>query len=164
MAASHLANWLAWVTALLLGLSTWQFFKIEHQNEMIASISRQLSAQDDQINSLDAMRMQLASTTGKLALITAPGVEICALRPAGIEPMYPAARGVLYVAQDHQHWYLAMDGLVPRPTGESYQLWFHADDGAVNAGTFRVLPGTKMELSSESVPLVGTIFTSLIPA
>ena len=150
----------AGLTALFVGLSTWQFYKIEEQSEMITAISAELSAQSAQNEALITLRTQLASTNSRLALVTNPRVEICALRPVGPEAVYPAARGVLYVAENHQHWYLAMDGLEPRPTGESYQLWFHADDGTVNAGTFGVLPGSKMELSSETMPL-GTTAVSI---
>ena len=143
----------AGLTALFVGLSTWQFYKIEAQSEMIAAISAELSAQNALNETLAAMKTRLESTTDKLSLVTAPGVAICALRPVGAESMYPSARGVLWVAEDHQHWYLAMEGLQPRPRGESYQLWFHADAGIVDAGTFRVVPGTKMELSSKTMPL-----------
>jgi hypothetical protein len=141
------------LTALFLGLSTWQFYKLEEQSAMIAAISSELSAQSEQNETFVAMRTKLSTTTNRLSMITNPGVEICALRPVGADPMYPAARGILYVAPDHQNWYLSMEGLQPRPAGESYQLWFHAKEGTVDAGTFRIGSSSKMELSSETMPL-----------
>lgn len=162
--APYVNRWLlpvaAALTALFVGLSTWQFYKIEEQNVMIEEISSRLSAQMAQDEALVAVETQLASTNTSLALVTNPGVEICALRPVGPDAVYPAARGILYVAENHQHWYLAMEGLQPRPRGECYQLWFHAGDRAVDAGTFRVVSGTKIELSSESMPL-GTTAVSI---
>jgi hypothetical protein len=94
---------------------------------------------------LVSQRMERMRTN--FSLVTAPAVTISPLRPVG-EPS--RARGMLFVAPDHQHWYLAVHDL-PAP-GRAYQLWWVADDGTFSGGTFDTRAGEKMELSSETMP------------
>lgn len=59
---------------------------------------------------------------------------------------------MLYVAADHQHWYLALHGLQPSQAGRRYQLWFLSDRGPVSAGLFDAAAGAPVGLSSETMP------------
>lgn len=96
----------------------------------------------------DAMRSQMQ-------LVTNLNTEICALRPpVGKPALQPAARGLLFVAEDHQHWYLKAEGLDPLEAGQTYQLWFVIEEGnlPVSAGTFEVVPGREVEMTSPEMP------------
>lgn len=92
------------------------------------------------------------SMRDKFALITSPAVQASPMRPAGSNPLQPAARGVLFVASDHQHWYLHLHGMEPAPAGKMYKLWFMAEGGPVSGGVFTARPGEPMELSSKEMP------------
>jgi hypothetical protein len=59
---------------------------------------------------------------------------------------------MLFVAADHQHWYLALQGLRPVGSGKAYKLWFVADQGMVDAGSFTIDPKAPIELSSKQMP------------
>ncbi len=83
------------------------------------------------------------------ALVTAPAVTISPLR--SVEGL-GTARGTLFVAPDHQHWYMALHGLPPAAAGRDYQLWWVAAEGTVSGGTFDTRPGETLELSSETMP------------
>ena len=103
----------------------------------------------ERAQALLAAREESSAARDQLAFVTQPGVEVCPLRPRAAVEGDPY--GVLYVAPDHQHWYLALRGLEPQPEGQAYQLWFVVEDGAVSAGTFTV-EGDQVELGSESMP------------
>jgi hypothetical protein len=89
---------------------------------------------------------------GNLSLVAQYAVEASPLQPVGEAPMFPTARGVLFVAPDHQHWYMSVRGLGPAGEGQVYQLWFVADAGTVSGGTFTAQPGEQADLSSEEMP------------
>src|SRR5262249_12646911 len=71
--------------------------------------------------------------------------------PPGQPPLQPEAHGMLFVAADHQHWYMALQGLQPAPAGQVYKLWFMADH-PVSSGSFTGRPGDPMDLSSKQSP------------
>ena len=96
-------------------------------------------------------REELAALRAQLALVTAPTTEVCPLRPPVGQPLAAEARGLLYVAADHQHWYLRAQGLEPPGEGRVYHLWFIVGDRPVSAGTFR-LEGTEGEMTSPTMP------------
>jgi hypothetical protein len=95
------------------------------------------------------VRRQMERMKTNFALVTAPEVTIRPLHPVG-EPS--RARAMLFVAPDHQHWYMAVHDLPPAAPGRDYQLWWVAGEGMVSGGTFDTRPGEKMELSSETMP------------
>src|SRR4030095_2325711 len=84
--------------------------------------------------------------------VTSPAVLVSPMRPSGEAPLQPGARGVLFVAADHQHWVLSLEGLQPPEAGKTYKLWFVADQGTVSAGSFTARPGEPVELSSKTMP------------
>ena len=167
-AAAPVESWSRWplrlaatVALALLGLSGWQLVRLEQQRQTIARTTGELRDSRQQAAELAELRDQLQGVQAKLSVVTSSGVEVCNLNPVGEEPLQPRSRGALYVAADHQHWYLKLDGLNPSPEGRAYQLWFITEGGRpVNAGTFNAEPGVRLELSSETMP-AGTVAVSI---
>lgn len=139
---------------LFLGLSVWLYSGLVQQNETIASLSREVEEARRQAAQAVAQAResgsQLDEMRERFSLVTSPAVEVSPMRPVG--ELQPKARGILFVAADHQHWYLSLDGLQPAGPGKAYKLWFVADQGAVSAGSFTAEPGAPIELSSEHMP------------
>ncbi len=86
----------------------------------------------------------------RLSMMTEVGATACALRPEAQGPAL--ARGILYVAADHQHWYLKVAGLPTPGPGRTYQLWFLTDSGAVSGGEFETNATATAELGSPTMP------------
>jgi hypothetical protein len=141
---------------LLLGLSGYLYSRSLEDRATIARLDRELARERSQAAQASAQASRLESYSlnlrEKMALVTSPTVAVSALRPMGRPPLQPAARGLLFVAADHQHWYLSLQGLQPVEGGRLYKLWFMADQGPVDAGTFTVLPGAPIEMSSKKMP------------
>ena len=140
----------------LLGLSAWLYLQLGAQRQTIAQLEQQLDterARADQAvaeaRRIEAARLDLNE---KFALVTSPAVEVSPMRAVGEPPLQPHARGILFVASDHQHWYMALDGLRPAENGQAYKLWFIADQGPVSGGSFTAAPGTPLDLSSKHMP------------
>ncbi len=137
----------------LAGFSGYQTTQLAGQRRTIDELSQRLEEVEARTPAVAALRGQLAAMRDQLAMVTGRGVEICALRPMAGDAQLANSRGVLYVAADHQHWYLTIEGLVPCKQGRSYQLWFVPEDGGpVSAGTFDVGEGVRVELSSDTMP------------
>jgi len=137
-----------------LALAGLLFGQLQAQKRTVADLQAELESVRGSITQVAALRETMLEAKRQLALVGTRGVEVCPLRPrdagpaAGVEGPW----GVLYVAPDHQHWYLSVHGLEPTPEGHAYQLWFVADGRPVSAGTFSVEPGDPVELSSETMP------------
>jgi hypothetical protein len=140
----------------LLGLSLWLYSQVDTQRTTIAGLRQELSAERARAEGAIAQARQAESDSldlrDKFSLVTSPAVLVAPMRPMGQPPLQPGARGVLFVASDHQHWYMALQGLEPVQTGKTYKLWFVADAGTVNAGSFSAQPGAPIELSSKHMP------------
>ena len=93
---------------------------------------------------------QVSSLRESFSVVTSPAVQVCNLRAA--TPDQSDARGMLFVAADHQHWTMSLRGLRPPAGGKVYQLWFVADQGMVSGGTFAARPGAPVELGSDRMP------------
>jgi hypothetical protein len=141
---------------LLLGVSGYLYSRSLQDQATIARLDRDLARERSQAAQASAQASRLESYSlnlrEKMALVTSPTVAVSALRPMGRPPLQPAARGLLFVAADHQHWYLSLRGLQPVEGGRLYKLWFMADQGPVDAGSFTVLPGAPIEMSSKEMP------------
>jgi hypothetical protein len=141
---------------LLLGVSGYLYSRSLQDRATIARLDRDLARERSQAAQASAQASRLESYSlnlrEKMALVTSPTVAVSALRPMGRPPLQPAARGLLFVAADHQHWYLSLRGLQPVEGGRLYKLWFMADQGPVDAGSFTVLPGAPIEMSSKEMP------------
>ena len=165
-AASRPARTRRWPLALaatfalaMLGLSLWLYSQVGAQNATIASLRGELSRERSRSEGAIAKVRQLENDDldlrEKFSLVTSPAVLVSPMRPVtkpGQPPAQPDARGVLFVAADHQHWYMTLRGLQPVPAGQAYKLWFVADTGAVSAGSFSAQPGAPIELSSQHMP------------
>ena len=137
----------------LAGVSGYQAAQLAGQRATIEELARRLEEVEGRAPTVAAMRGELAQMRQRMSMITGRGVEICALRPMAVEAGLANSRGVLYVAPDHQHWYLTIEGLAPCQQGRSYQLWFVPADGRpVSAGIFDVGDGVRVELSSDTMP------------
>jgi hypothetical protein len=132
---------------LALGVAGWMFYEMQRGQQTIASLRQQLEAERTPARVGDAL-----DNREKLGLVTSPSVLVAALRPDGQAPSQPYAHGMLFVAADHQHWYLALQGLRPAGSGQAYKLWFVADQGMVDAGSFTIDPKLPIELSSKQMP------------
>jgi hypothetical protein len=145
------------VVVLLAGANVFLLARVLEQRRTIAFLDQRLQVEGGlvlrRIATASSASRELEDLRRKLALVTSPDVVVAALEPAGTPPTQPAARGVVFVAVDHQHWYLSVAGLAPSPPGRSYQLWFLNDAGPQNAGVFRVAGERAVELASPQMPL-----------
>jgi Anti-sigma-K factor rskA len=146
----------ATLSLLLLGLSGWLFLQLGQQRETIASLQQELDTERARVAEMteEARKIQASALDmrEKFSLVTSPAVEVSPMRPVGAPPPQPYARGTLFVASNHQHWFLALDGLQPAAQGKAYKLWFVADQGPVSGGSFTAQPGAPIELSSKHMP------------
>lgn len=157
MAAPPRRSWplaLAASLALVLaGLSGWLLQQRAAQEVTIESLRSELEGErrkaDQALAQANQVSQRMERMRTNFALVTAPAVTVSPLHPTG-EPS--KARGMLFVAPDHQHWYMAVHDLPPAAPGRDYQLWWVADGGTFSGGTFDTRPGEKMELSSETMP------------
>lgn len=140
----------------LLGLSAWLYLQLGEQRQTIAQLEQQLDTERARAEQAVAEARRIESARldlqEKFTLVTSPAVEVSPMRAVGEPPLQPHARGILFVAADHQHWYMALDGLKPASNGQAYKLWFLADQGPVSAGSFTAQPGAPIELSSKHMP------------
>jgi hypothetical protein len=160
----------AWVglglaAALILALGGtcgWLYQGLAAQDETIARLGRERDQERERTNQLEGELSRLTSEVGNMrsnvAVITSPAVEVCALRPvataaaAGMPDM-AAVHGILFVAADHQHWYMSLHGLKPAGGGKVYQLWFVGDQGPVSGGTFGgAAAGAPWDVGAEHMP------------
>ena len=82
---------------------------------------------------------EVADLSDRLALVATPGVEVCPLRPQGGSPLYPEAKGLLFISGPSEQWYVRVADLEPPPAGRTYRLWFVFGDEARSVG--ELLPG-----------------------
>ncbi len=136
----------------LLGTSAWFYLGLVRQSEQLDALRAELQSKEQRIAELEQSGGALADLQARLALVTSSAVEVCPLRPVGESPAQPGARGVLFVASDHQHWFLFVQGLPPAGPGRDYQLWFIADGAPISAGVFEAEHGTPVNLSSKEMP------------
>lgn len=146
---------LAAVLALaLLGVTVLQWGQLSRQRGTIDDLADRLHNANRQISEVEEYETGLRRAKSHLALVSSPGVEVCALRPTEGEIAQDDARGTLFVAADHSGWYMRLEGLVPCPLGRKHQIWFLRENGeAVSGGVFDVKAGEGIEISSEEMPL-----------
>jgi hypothetical protein len=154
------ARWpLALAASLALvfaGFSAVLYLQLSQQRDTIDALGQQLDLERGRaasaVKQVRQSEADALSMREKFALITSPAVEASPMRPPAGNPLQPAARGVLFVASDHQHWYLCLHGVEPAPAGKTYKLWFMANGGPVSGGVFTARPGEPVELSSKEMP------------
>jgi Anti-sigma-K factor rskA len=150
-----------WLSALaaalilaLLGTCGWLLDDLRQRRDAIVRLAAQRDAALRHAGEVEArlgrLTTQVSSMRDSFSVMTSPAVEVCNLRAA--TPEQADARGMLFVAADHQHWAMSLRGLRPPDGGKVYQLWFVADQGPVSGGTFAARPGAPVELGSDRMP------------
>lgn len=151
----------AGVALAMLGVSSWQYTRLQSQSGTIERLASQLSEANKMTAELTESRHELEAAQRKLALVTSHGVEICPLQPIRSSQDAGELRGTLFVTANHQSWYLHIDGLEPCPQGRAYQLWFVMSDGSsASGGLLEAKSGTCLEVTADGMP-VGTIAISV---
>ncbi len=143
------------LVVLLGGLAGWLGMRNLEQQQTIAQLEGDLAEARQEAKQSTEAKASFERMRENFALVTTPAVTVMPLRPAaaGEVQMPENARGLLYVAPDHQHWYLAVHGLPPAAEGRTYQLWWDAEGVMVSGGTFDPRQaGEKVELSSKTMP------------
>jgi hypothetical protein len=144
----------------LLGVCGWLYRGLAEKGDAIAHLAAERNSALQHAGEVEArlrqLNTQVSSLRAGVAMVTSPAVEVCTLRAvtqAGApDAKVSDARGMLFVAADHQHWYMSVRGLRPAGDGRVYQLWFVADQGMVSGGTFAANREDSSELSSEHMP------------
>lgn len=154
MSARRRSVWPMALAAMLLlslgGLCGWLYLRQARMEETIARLETELATERQKAEqSVAGMQAAMERMRVNFALVTAPAVKVSPLRP--VDPQNQA-RGILFVAADNQHWYLAVHDLPPAPPGRDYQLWWEAAEGTFSGGVFDPAAGEKMELYSETMP------------
>lgn len=151
-------RWLSALAAVLiltlLGTCGWLLNDVRERRDAIARLAAQRDAALRHAGEVEArlgrLTSQVSSLRDSFSVMTSPAVEVCNLRAA--TPEQADARGMLFVAADHQHWAMSLRGLRPPAGGKVYQLWFVADQGPVSGGTFAARPRAPVELGSDRMP------------
>jgi hypothetical protein len=139
------------VGALFLGLRLGQaetrLARAEVERE---ALLERLDDLDDAQVSRAALERQLSQLGEAMTVATTRGVEVCALRPAGDEPLQPESFAVLFMSPDG-HWYLNANGL-DRPTaGAVYKVWLNTAAGVVDAGVLDPQGRTDLHLGADAL-------------
>lgn len=161
-------GWKSWALPLaaglvlaLVGVSGWQRAHMKRQQDEMAQLAGHLREVNLQSGELARYQQELLEAQAKLSVLAASGVEVCSLHPMEERLAAAPPTATLFVAPDHQHWYLRIDGLEPSPEDRAYQLWFITAEGAqVSAGTFDPRPGARTELTATTMP-GGTVAVSV---
>lgn len=140
--------------ALLFGGATaWLWIERVDQNARMAELLDQVEAQrriaDEAAEEAEQLRNEMGNMRERYTLVTSPAVQVMPMRPVGDQPR---ARGMLFVAPDHQHWYMAVEGLEPAGAGAVYQLWWVTDQGILSGGSFTADSGEKIQMSADEMP------------
>ncbi len=130
-------------------------------SQLAARLAASGQLQEEVAARLARLEAETAGQRERLALVTQRGAEACRLEPVEPAADLALARGVLYIAGDHRHWYLKVTGLPQVGPREVYQLWFVTAEKAHSGGTFRVAESSNAELGSPSMPdgIVGIMIT-----
>lgn len=136
------------------GLSAWLWQASQEQRAEIANLRQQIEAQS-QISAQAVRERQQANAEmdkmrDQFTLVTSPAVAVRPMQAVGDQP---DARGMLFVAPDHQHWYLSLEGLQPAPAESVYKLWWVTAQGRpLDAGSIVAQAGEKIQMGSDAMP------------
>ncbi|HSN85544.1 MAG TPA: anti-sigma factor, partial [Thermoanaerobaculia bacterium] len=136
------------------GLSAWLWQAGQEQRAEIASLRQQIEAQS-QISAQAVRERQQANAEmdkmrDQFTLVTSPAVAVRPMQAVGDQP---DARGMLFIAPDHQHWYLSLEGLQPAPPESVYKLWWVTTQGRpLDAGSIVAEAGEKIQMGSDAMP------------
>lgn len=143
----------ACLALLFAGTTAWLWTERVDQNARMAELLDQVEAQrrmaGEATSEAEQLRNEMGNMRERYALVTSPNVQVMPLRPVGDQPR---ARGMLFVGEDHQHWYMALEGLEPAGAGAVYQLWWVTDQGILSGGSFTAESGEKIQMSADEMP------------
>lgn len=143
----------ACLALLFAGTTAWLWTSRVDQNARMAELLDQIEAQrrmaGEATSEAEQLRNEMGNMRERYALVTSPNVQVMPLRPVGDQPR---ARGMLFVGEDHQHWYMALEGLEPAGAGAVYQLWWVTDQGILSGGSFTAESGEKIQMSADEMP------------
>ena len=135
------------------GTSVWLWQLQQRQSAEIAQLRQEIAAHQQIAARADQegrqARTEIEKMRDRFALVTSPAVEVLPLRPVGEQT---TARGMLFVAPDHQHWYLSVEGLPPTAEGGVYKLWWVTGQGPQDGGSLVAQSGEKVQMSSDQMP------------
>lgn len=143
----------ACLALLFAGTTAWLWIERLDQNARMAELVEQVEAQrrvaGEAAEEAEQLRNEMGNMRERYSLVTSPSVQVMPMRPVGDQPR---ARGMLFVAPDHQHWYMAVEGLEPAGAGAVYQLWWVTDQGILSGGSFTADSGEKIQMSADEMP------------
>jgi hypothetical protein len=141
LAAAGLGVWVAWLSS-----------ELASSQARVARLEREAGRADEEQRARIAdLTAQVSRLEARTAFAATPAVTVFPLRSPSGAPQ-PLARGALYVAPDHQHWQLQVNGLAPTPKGREYQVWFLVDDIPLSGGCFAVEPDHPGTLTDARMP------------
>jgi cell division protein FtsB len=148
------------------GLSAWLWQTGQEQRAEIANLRQQIEAQS-QISAQAVRERQQANAEmdkmrDQFTLVTSPAVAVRPMQAVGDQP---DARGMLFVAPDHRHWYLSLEGLQPAPAESVYKLWWVTAQGPLDAGSIVAEAGQRIRMGSDAMPAdIRDVVITLEPA
>jgi cell division protein FtsB len=148
------------------GLSAWLWQASQEQRAEIADLRQQIEAQSQISEQAVRERQQANAEMDKMrdqfTLVTSPAVAVRPMQAVGDQP---DARGMLFVAPDHQHWYLSLEGLQPAPAESVYKLWWVTAQGPLDAGSIVAEAGQRIRMGSDAMPAdIRDVVITLEPA
>jgi len=171
-AASGIPVWMgvlaASLLAAVLGLTAYSSFlygrlqeqkgRLADQQTTIARLSSDLDSSRQQVDMLAAARTDLQN---QLSLVSSPDVEVCPLKPTR-DPMFPAARGLLFLSEPRNAWYVRVADVEPPPPGKIYRLWFVLGNKAQPAGILMPAGDGVQEMGGSGLPARGEMTAAAV--
>ncbi|MCP4201962.1 MAG: anti-sigma factor [bacterium] len=148
-------NWLlplaASIAVAMMAVTGWLVIQVRDQQFQIAELSNELERAQSVTAALATSQGMLAEVRSRLALVTAPGAEFCALSPPEGSPA-TAARGMVVMHPVKDEWFLRIEGLGPCPRGRKYTVWFVTESGETPGPVFAVKANEAIELTVSGRP------------
>lgn len=139
-------SWAAALAVLSLGASAWLSLQVARQGDALSRMQGRLSQAEAQAASLSEERRRLEAQSEllafQLARVTAPGVEVCPLRPTRRSELPDPPYALAFLVPHEKSWYLQTRGLEPPAGGGVYVLWFFGADGPTSGGALHVVGTT----------------------
>jgi hypothetical protein len=159
---SAIPPWLGALAAALLvavlGLTAYASFlygRLEEQRDRLAdqqhAITRLSADLDASRSQVDMLAESRADLQRQLSLVSSPDSEVCPLKPTR-DPMFPAARGLLFLSEPRDAWYVRVADVAPPPPGKIYRLWFVLGDKAQPAGILMPAGDGIQEMAGRGLP------------
>lgn len=145
------------LAALVVGSSAFLYRELRGAREELTRKQSEILRLSESARSSQAevarLTREMSELSERFNLVIQAGAIACPLLPQGKDnARLAAARGVLYIAGDGQHWFLKVSGLPELPAGRVYHFWFITQGGPVSAGTFRTASNADAELGSPTMP------------